>query len=121
MTSSRVSVSLRLTVLSERGAGRGRVHVLVEARDLAVADGEDVRPLAAVLAPVLLHAPAVAAERHHLVALRDELARLEADGLLLLREAREEARDRVAPAALPGEVGARYLRQAPVHVVRPRV
>src|SRR3712207_3566890 len=117
----RVSVSLWLTLLCERGAGGGRVHVLVEARDPAVADGEDVRPVAAVLAAGLLHAPAVGAERDDLVALRDELARLEADGLLRLGQLGEEAPDALAPAARAGERDAFDLRQTPVHLFGQRI
>src|SRR5919198_5948575 len=122
---------LRRRAASARGGGRlragravgrpggGRVVVLPEALDLAVAHGEDVYELDLVDQAAGADAPRVAAEDDDLVALRDELRGLETLDRLRAAERGEEPADALAPVVLSRErhdvAGA---GDRPAHVLR---
>src|SRR5262245_24860893 len=68
----------------------GGVVEFLELDDLAVADGEDVHPVARHRAPGLADLPGVVAEHEHPVLCGEEVARREIGSLLVLGDALEE-------------------------------
>ena len=75
--SSSGSTSTWRSIWTKRFGSRCGVRVLVKGRDLAAADGVDVRKVSLVGAPVGFDLPDVMTEHHDPVALRNKLTGLE--------------------------------------------
>lgn len=101
----------------ERGLRRRRVGVLFEARDLAVADSEDMDPRAVVGLAGGLHAPSGVAGDGHLVAFGNEGLRFEVDDILRLFEFVEKLRYLILPVIAAGERNVVRFRADPLDLV----
>src|SRR5207237_398168 len=100
------------------GGRGGRVQMLAEAGDLAIANRKDMDEIALEFAPGVFNAPSVIAKRNDLVALRDELARNEFEYLLIARHGGEKVSYAFAAGALAGQRYALNFRQLPGNVIR---
>ena len=92
--------------------------VLLEPSRLAVTQGEDVHYISINRAPSRFHAGAVLDERDHLVALGDELIRLEVLDLFSRIKRREELCYLLAPPALSSHRNnVRWTGRGPLHII----